>query len=260
MTARPVAGRSAASAAHHGSGLVLRRGPALKTLRALAAETGAGVVRWLRLYHPLWVAQRGGAGGADGGRIEAAGHPGRLINEPLAVRTKVDGFFNVLSVLTPFWRAVFPLNAPEPLPAPARLPAPETWPISDRLEDWGVRGGDEPRRDGGALRPRGRARGAGLSLDLCGGEAYRLATDRERPDRAGPRACRKTSPTARFRRARARRGSARGEGLCHGGDVARPRLASALAFAANEDRSSACGLRGFPFRGDVPESSAGSAR
>jgi deoxyribodipyrimidine photo-lyase len=35
-----------------GSGLVIRRGEALETLRALVAETGARAVHWNRLYDP----------------------------------------------------------------------------------------------------------------------------------------------------------------------------------------------------------------
>lgn len=119
-----------------GSRLVLRRGPAFAVLRALAAETGAGTVRWTRLYAPEWAErdQAVKAGLAEDG-LEAVSHPGHLIHEPWSVRTKAGGFYKVF---TPFWREIAPLGAPEPLRAPDRLATPKSWPESDRLEHWGL--------------------------------------------------------------------------------------------------------------------------
>jgi deoxyribodipyrimidine photo-lyase len=164
-----------------GSGLVLRRGPALETLRALVAETGARTVRWTRLYAPEWRARDEAVkAGLKADGVAAVSHPGHLIREPWEAETKAGGFFKVF---TPYWRAVGPLGAPDPLPAPARLPAPGAWPRSDALADWRM----GARMDRGAAVVAGHIRvGEAAARDrldaFVAGPVRDYAAARDRPD------------------------------------------------------------------------------
>ncbi len=117
-----------------GSRLILRRGPALAVLRALAAETGARAVHWSRLYDPAAIARDTTVKAAliaDG--IAATSHPGHVLFEPWTVETGQGGFYRVYS---PFWRAVAGRDPGDLIAPPTRLPVPESWPASDRIEDW----------------------------------------------------------------------------------------------------------------------------
>jgi deoxyribodipyrimidine photo-lyase len=118
------------------SDLVLRRGPALETLRALAAETGAGAVHWTRLYAPATVARdRSVKAGLTAAGIVARGYPGHLLREPWEVTTQAGGFFKVY---TPYWRAARALPVEAPLPEVSDLRPPSVWPRSEVLDDWNL--------------------------------------------------------------------------------------------------------------------------
>lgn len=120
--------------AEKASRLILRSGPALATLRALVAETGAGAVWWTRAYDPESVARDTEVKAAlKGDGLDARSFGGHLMFEPWTVETKDGGFYKVY---TPFWRAVRGREVDAPLPAPGTLPAPEAWPDSERLADW----------------------------------------------------------------------------------------------------------------------------
>ncbi|TNC52727.1 deoxyribodipyrimidine photo-lyase [Rubellimicrobium rubrum] len=114
-----------------GSRLILRRGAALPTLRALAAETGAGAVWWTRLHDPL--SRRRDDGVMQGLGVEGRAFPGHLLHEPEAIRTGAGGGFKVYG---PFFRALRARDPGEPLPAPSRLAPPRTWPQSEELAGW----------------------------------------------------------------------------------------------------------------------------
>ncbi len=117
-----------------GSRLVLRRGDALKTLRALAQETGADTIWWTRAYDPQSVARdRAVKAGLRGDGLEAKSWPGHLLFEPWRVETGQGGYYKVY---TPFWRAVKDRDVGAPVPAVSHLRAPAAWPESDALEDW----------------------------------------------------------------------------------------------------------------------------
>jgi deoxyribodipyrimidine photo-lyase len=119
-----------------GSRLVLRRGPALTTLRQVIAETGAGSVWWTRLYDPdakdrdtkVKTALR-----ADG--IDARSFAGHLLFEPWEVETGTGGPYRVF---TPMWRAVRGRQVAAPLPAPKILVRPAAWPMSEDVASWGM--------------------------------------------------------------------------------------------------------------------------
>jgi deoxyribodipyrimidine photo-lyase len=120
--------------ARAGSRLILRRGPALPVLTALAAETGAAAVHWTRLYDPAAVARdREAKAGLRAAGRAARSFPGHVLFEPWTVATGQGGPFRVF---TPFWKAVRGRAPGTPLPVPARLAPPAAWPASDRLEDW----------------------------------------------------------------------------------------------------------------------------
>lgn len=116
--------------------LVLRRGEALATLRALVRETGAGAVWWSRLHDPAArrrdEAVKAGLA-ADG--VEARSFPGHVLFEPWTVETGQGGFYRVY---TPFWNAVRGRDPGLPLAAPATVAGPAAWPASERLEDWAL--------------------------------------------------------------------------------------------------------------------------
>ncbi|MCZ4259776.1 deoxyribodipyrimidine photo-lyase [Limimaricola sp. G21655-S1] len=117
-----------------GSKLILRRGRALDSLRALVAETGARAVWWSRAYDPEARTRDAEAmEGLDAEGIETRDFTGHLLFEPESVETKTGGYYKVY---TPYMKAVRSRDPGDPLPTPARLPAPESWPDSERLDDW----------------------------------------------------------------------------------------------------------------------------
>ncbi len=129
----------------HGLRLVVRHGPTLETLAALAAECDASAVYWNRLYDPASTARDTQVKGALRERgLEARSFNGALLNEPWAVASSQGRPFRVF---TPFHRHCLSLGPPRsPAPAPGNLPAPRTWPAGDTLDalallpriDWAV--------------------------------------------------------------------------------------------------------------------------
>ena len=115
--------------------LVLRRGEAGAVLDALVEETGAAAVLWSRSYEPPLDARDGEiAERLKGKGVEARACEGKLLLDPVSVRTKTGGPYGVF---TPFWRAASSLvgHGP-PLRAPKAMRAPKHWPSSDALTDW----------------------------------------------------------------------------------------------------------------------------
>ncbi|WP_163142832.1 deoxyribodipyrimidine photo-lyase [Arhodomonas sp. KWT] len=120
----------------HGLRLVIRRGPALETLRALVRETGASAVHWNRLYDPAPVARDRTvkqALQADG--IAVHSHKAALLHEPWTVKTGQGSDYRAF---TPFWRAARRGGEPDaPLPVP-ELAAPTTLPTGEPLTTLGL--------------------------------------------------------------------------------------------------------------------------
>lgn len=116
-----------------GSRLILRRGDAAEVLTALVRETNATEVHWTQLHdaparhRDMAVAQALGAA--------AHVHHGHTLHPPDAIRTKVGGFYKVY---TPFWNTLRQMGVDTPAPSHDTLKAPDTWPASDRLEDWAM--------------------------------------------------------------------------------------------------------------------------
>jgi len=118
-----------------GSRLIVRRGPAAKTLLQLAAETGARRIFSNRVYEPAALA----AEPEVKAQLEARGislesFNGSLLFEPGSIRTAAG---NTFRVFTPFWRALW--NERGALRQPARVPrslrSPRSWPKSLKIAD-----------------------------------------------------------------------------------------------------------------------------
>lgn len=117
-----------------GSKLILRKGNALEVLKDLIKETGAGAVHWSRLYDPACRERDTDVKSAlKDMDIEAESHSGHLLFEPWTVETKDGGFYKVY---TPMWNAVKGRELPSQRSAPSKIPAPDSWPKSDKLDDW----------------------------------------------------------------------------------------------------------------------------
>lgn len=112
--------RLAAALDKAGPRLVIRRGPSLETLRAVARECGATHVAWNRRHEPAVVKRDTAikkALAADG--LAAESFNGSLLYEPMHVATKEGRPYQVF---TPFWRALLARDEPaEPVAAPRKL-------------------------------------------------------------------------------------------------------------------------------------------
>lgn len=117
-----------------GSRLILRRGPALESLLALVAETGAAGVMWSRMYDPGSRERDAAVKAALKARgLGAESFPGALLHEPWEVETGQGGPYRVF---TPYWKAVRQIPVAEATAAPVTLRVPERWPVSDQLAGW----------------------------------------------------------------------------------------------------------------------------
>lgn len=118
-----------------GSKLILRRGAALATLRAVIADTGANAIRWNRLYDPeSRKRDEVVKAGLKSDGIDAQSHQAHVLFEPWTVETKMGGYYKVY---TPFWNTVRDRDPGVALPAP-RIPAPDSFPASDNIADWNL--------------------------------------------------------------------------------------------------------------------------
>ncbi|HKK05523.1 MAG TPA: deoxyribodipyrimidine photo-lyase [Gammaproteobacteria bacterium] len=127
----------AAALREAGSRLLIRRGPTLEALRALAAETGADCVYWNRCYEPAQLELgRTVRMGLERDGLRCASHNAGLLFEPWEVKNGAGGPYRVF---TPYWRRCQQLGLEQaPLPAPARLsPVPRRL-RSERLSALGL--------------------------------------------------------------------------------------------------------------------------
>lgn len=118
--------------ARQGGRLVLRRGDVVEQLASIAEEAGTRSVHALRHYEPWWrKAEREVAA-----QLDLALYDGNYLLPPGSVTTGSGGQYKIY---TPFAKAAL-LRLPErePLPAP-KLAFPADWPVSEDLEDWGLR-------------------------------------------------------------------------------------------------------------------------
>jgi deoxyribodipyrimidine photo-lyase len=166
------------------SRLVIRQGPALKTLQKLVHETKATAVFWNRRYEPAITDRDAKIKTAlREDRLEAESFNGTLLHEPWEIRTTSDTPFKVF---TPFWRKCQADGEPDdPLTAPAHLKSPATWPDSIPLKELEL----EPtiRWDKG-IREAWQPGSAGADAELKRFLKEALSNyedDRDRPDHNG---------------------------------------------------------------------------
>ena len=116
-----------------GSRLIIRRGPALETLRQLAAETKAEAVFWHRRYEPALIARDSLIKKSlQGDGLTAESFNSALLHEPWEIQNSSGRPFQVF---TAFWKNCLSKSEPvKPLPTPKSLPAPVKWPKSEKLD------------------------------------------------------------------------------------------------------------------------------
>ncbi len=118
----------AAALEEKGSRLVLRRGDAVKALKALMDETGATRIHAIRHYEPWWRKAEGALGDT------LVLHDG---NHLAPIEDITTGAGTQYKVYSSFWKALAQQIPPaDPLAAPHVIAAPSEWPMSDALRDW----------------------------------------------------------------------------------------------------------------------------
>ncbi len=167
-----------------GSRLVLRRGDAASVLSDLVRETGATSVYWTRWYEPEAVARDTDVKSRLTSQgVTAESFPGFLLFEPWSVQT---GQGRPYSVYSPYWRNVSLRPVDAALPKVTRFPAPDSWPQSEKLDDWHLgaamkRGADVVGKYVSVGEDRALAKLDAFSKDAIG--PYK--EDRNRPDVEG---------------------------------------------------------------------------
>lgn len=167
--------------------LVIRRGPTLDALRAVARECAATHVAWNRRYEPAVIKRDTAikkALAADG--YDAESFNGSLLFEPVHVATKEGRPYQVF---TPFWRALLAREEPaEPVAAPRKLVPAATARAGGRNlapDDLGLL----PEIDwAGTMRRTWSPGAAGAEKRLAAFRAGPLGsygTERDRPDHEG---------------------------------------------------------------------------
>jgi deoxyribodipyrimidine photo-lyase len=177
-----------------GVALTLRRGPAVRVIAEVAAQTGAAEVVWNRRWEPAAAAvDRAVEAALVSGGVAVRTFQAALLAEPDRVRTKAGRPFGVF---TPFLRHLRALPAPRaPLPAPGPMRGIDGL-ASDTLDAWGL----EPTKPDWAAGFRdlwtpGEAGAQRKLADFVDGALAGYAAARDRPDIAGTS---RLSPHLRF--------------------------------------------------------------
>jgi deoxyribodipyrimidine photo-lyase len=173
-----------ASLRRKGSRLVVRQGPSLETLLAVAREMGARKLVWCRRYEPAVIARDTRIKEAlrESG-LEVESFNGSLLHEPWTIRNKSGKPFQVF---TPFWKTCLAEADPEsPRPTPPRLPRPKVWPESEPIEALGLLPSIRWDLEMGKFWHPGEA-GADKHLErFVGGAVFHYTDGRNRPDQLG---------------------------------------------------------------------------
>lgn len=165
--------------------LILRRGPGVEAVSALATELEAGSIQWNRRYGgPEREVDAALKSWAQEGGLHAESFQASLLHEPWKVTT---GAGNPYQVFTPFWRAVSAQDFRAPLDAPApghgfdgKLPDSDEldgWELLPQTPDWagGLRESWTPTVAGGHE----------LLNDFLAERVAEYSDARDRPDRKG---------------------------------------------------------------------------
>ncbi len=113
-----------------GSRLILRRGKAVETLRALMEETGATTVHAIRHYEPWWRAAEEELG--DRLCLHDGNHLARPNWSPPAAASRSASTRRSGRACRSICRPAHPLDPPSSLDAPGH------WPKSEKLADWAL--------------------------------------------------------------------------------------------------------------------------
>ena len=126
-----------AAFAKAGAPLVIRRGPSLAALEALAKETGATHVVWNRRYEPAVIKRDTAIKKALAAKgLEVESFNGALLYEPMHVATKEGRPYQVF---TPFWRSLLARDEPAaPVAAPKKISTVGKAPQSLSIESLGL--------------------------------------------------------------------------------------------------------------------------
>lgn len=121
--------------AKHGLHLILRRGKPREILQKLVAEAKARAVYWNRRYEPAVIHRDKAIKEQlkqDG--LDAQSFNSALLFEPWEIKNKSGDPYKVF---TPYWKTCLSQSIPEVVDTkPAAAKVPESWPSSDRLDDW----------------------------------------------------------------------------------------------------------------------------
>jgi deoxyribodipyrimidine photo-lyase len=167
-----------------GSRLIIRRGPALETIRELARESNATAIFWIRRYEPALIERDTRVKSMlEQNGLLAKRMSGGLLFEPWTVQNQKGKPFQVF---TPFWKACLGQPQPEPaIEAPSALEAPAHWPSSLKLQELNL----EPAVDwAGGMRSSWSPGETGAREQLnrfLEGHVSHYPTERDRPDHAG---------------------------------------------------------------------------
>ena len=163
-----------------GSRLVLRQGPTLPALLAVAKEARAEAVFWNCRPEPaLSRLDDAVASGLGGAGLQAEGFDGSTLLDPQRLRTRQGRPFQVF---TPFWNALKAVSPAVPLDAPTALAAPAKWPASAKLASFGL----EPALPWAGRMAAHWTPGEAAALQrlerFLGGGLLHYLDDRDRPD------------------------------------------------------------------------------
>jgi deoxyribodipyrimidine photo-lyase len=164
------------------SELLLRRGPTVKTIAAIARDTAASTVFANRIYAKTeeTLAQQL-ARSLKELSVDFKELPGDLLVDPMRIRGSSGGG---MRVFTPFWKRVQALGDPaKPLPAPKHLVAAPRF-VSDSIGAWKLEP-TSPDWAGGLRRmwKPGEAGATSRLKEFLDEKALGYATQRDRPDR-----------------------------------------------------------------------------
>ena len=116
------------------SQIVLRKGDAPQILAALADETGAEAIHAIRHYEPWWKEAEDELRDALGDDCQLCLYDGNYLMPPGTLKT---GSGDPYKIYSPFAKSMLAELPPrDELPEPETISSPDSWPDSDRLDDW----------------------------------------------------------------------------------------------------------------------------
>lgn len=116
-----------------GSALTLRRGKAKDAVLDVVEAVGATALFVNRRYDPASRKVDDAVEEALGGDVAVERFTANILHDPDEVETKTGGYYKVY---TPFWKNVSSSGMRDPIDPPKGLKQPDSFPKSDKLDDW----------------------------------------------------------------------------------------------------------------------------